>query len=270
MADELPVSQTFGRMRSAIKNWYTIGFLAAIVLQSRIPPHRGLAGTWLARRVVTFRMRDGSRVKCRLQDAGDVVSVYVDQDYAGFDLRWDEIRTIVDIGATVGCFTLWVVKRAPQARVVAVEPNPNVYPFLIDNIAQNELTNRVVAMPAALGAKAGHATVIDSSFSTLARAVPDPNPSPSSMSMVTLQDVLNEAGLDECDLLKVDCEGCEYDILLGTSDVVLGRIDTIVCEFHPIPGQSLEELSDRLERAGFVVRTVGGPVGFLVARRHRL
>ena len=57
--------------------------------------------------------------------------------------------------------------------------------------------------------------------------------------------------LDKCDLLKIDCEGDEYEILLGASPDVLNRIGTVILEWHDIPGHSPERLEQHLEKAGF-------------------
>src|SRR2546422_7482172 len=130
-----PMRSVFRRLRAEVRNWYGAGLLAAVVMPTRIPPRRGLGGTWLGRRVVTFKMRDGSRIQCRLQDAGDLISVYLDSDYARADIEWNSLRTIIDVGATVGAFTLWVSRLASEAQIVAVEPNPEVYSFLIANVA---------------------------------------------------------------------------------------------------------------------------------------
>ncbi len=208
---------TFRRTRDEVRNWYTVGLLASVVMPTRIPPRRGMAGTWLGRRVVTFYLRDGSAVKCRLQDAGDLVSVYVERDYATFPIPWPTLRTIVDAGATTGCFTLWAHQKAPNARILAIEPNRTVFPFLVENV------------------RAKH--------------------------------VLDEARFSSCDLLKIDIEGGEYDVLLVADASTLARIRTIVCEFHPMPNHSVNELVRHLTDNGFRVSVSGGLLGFIFAER---
>ncbi len=258
---------TFARLRAEVRNWYTVGLLASIVMPTRIPPRRGLAGTWFGARVVTFQMRDGSKVTCRLQDSGDMISVYLDQDYAPFDLAWAEFRSVIDVGATTGCFTLWALQRAPEARVVAVEPNQNVFPFLLKNVEANGLAGRVRTVPTALGARSGHGAVVDRTYSTLATVVPQVSGHSPSVRVITLGQLMADCNLVNCDLLKMDCEGAEYDILLTSADDVLRRIGAIVCEFHPIPGRSVNELSDRLTAGGFNVSVFGAGIGFIVAKR---
>jgi FkbM family methyltransferase len=261
------VVEVFYRLRVEVRNWLVAGLLAAVVMPTRVPPRRGLAGTWFGSRVITFRMRDGSNVTCRLQDAGDLISVYLDQDYAPFDIPWHEVNSLIDVGATVGCFTLWALKRATHAMAVAVEPNPNVYPFLCMNVAANGLAHRVRTISSALGSKTGYGQVVDRTFSTFATVVPESTASLSSVPILTLGQLIAQVGIEECDLLKLDCEGSEYEILLGCDDEVLSRIRAIVCEFHPMPGHSVDDLANRLISAGFTLQVSGGPIGFVYARR---
>src|SRR5437879_4305635 len=41
---------------------------------------------------------------------------------------------------------------------------------------------------------------------------------------ITLEQVFDRSRIERCDFLKIDCEGAEYDILFGASEVALRRI----------------------------------------------
>ncbi|MFT4559234.1 MAG: hypothetical protein ACI92S_004624, partial [Planctomycetaceae bacterium] len=59
---------------------------------------------------------------------------------------------------------------------------------------------------------------------------------------------------DKVDLLKIDCEGGEYEILDSTSDELLSRIDRVCMEFHELhPSHDHRNLVQRLESCGFDV-----------------
>jgi hypothetical protein len=80
------------------------------------------------------------------------------------------------------------------------------------------------------------------------------------------------AGISHCDLLKVDCEGGEYDIFFHTPADTLRRIQRISMEYHDdCTPHSHGELADFLTQHGFTVTLRDNPVhrhiGFLTALR---
>jgi FkbM family methyltransferase len=213
-------------------------------------------------------MSDGSQIRCRLQDAGDLISVYVDRDYGPMQIAWSDLRSIIDVGSTVGSFTLWAAHQSPHAKVIAVEPNPEVYPYLVDNVHRNDLAERVKTVEAAVGSASGLAAIEDDrTFSTLVRVVPVGAGRGPTVRMLTLEQLLLETENNYCDLLKIDCEGGEYDILLTAPDWLLSRIGAIICEYHPTPQREPEQLIKRLSDAGFAVERDRTPVGFIRATR---
>jgi len=254
-AREPSVLETASRFTREIRNWYSAGLLAALVLPSRVPPQRGLSNTWFGRRVVRFHLREGYRVECRLQDSAPVMDVSVKGDYdllSGID--WNSIRTIIDVGAHVGSFTVWASHRAIHAQVVAVEPNPEVWPFLVANVNRNDLRERVLALQLAVGEREGSAFIAVNEQSGEARVVPGDDGSRPMVRVTTLRNLMLDETLSAVDLVKLDCEGAEYGILLSAPTEVLQRINALVCEYHPVVGHHVSELVGVLKDAGFQVR----------------
>jgi len=66
---------------------------------------------------------------------------------------------IIDAGANIGLFSLWVARHAPLAQVLAFEPAPATFELLERNLADAAVLDRVAALPLALGATAGAATL---------------------------------------------------------------------------------------------------------------
>jgi len=85
--------------------------------------------------------------------------------------------------------------------------------------------------------------------------------------MLTLEQLFAEMNLEHCDLLKIDCEGGEYEILLSTESRVLERVSTIVCEYHPVKDHDPKQIIDRLSACGFKVESDNSPIGFILAMR---
>jgi len=225
-----------------------------------------LATSALARWSMRFRMRDGSRIRSRVVDSGGLLSVHVDHDYDTDEIDWPATRTVVDIGAHVGSFTVWAARRAPAAVILAVEPNPETFRLLIENIRLNHLTGRVSAINAAIAAFSGsvHLESVEHSLGTRIALEGQGNVDARAE---TLEGLLTEGQLEAIDLLKIDCEGTEFSVFGSLSANTLGRIKALVCEYHPVHGHDVRELDTILRKAGFRVRRPNSPLGVLWATR---
>jgi len=72
--------------------------------------------------------------------------------------------------------------------------------------------------------------------------------------------VLYENGLGRVDVLKLDCQGSEYEILYGASAQTLAMMRRLVCEggdYEGQPGWSVAALGAYLTRQGFSTATRG-------------
>jgi hypothetical protein len=69
-----------------------------------------------------------------------------------------------------------------------------------------------------------------------------------------------------CDLLKLDCEGCEYKVILESPEESFRELKNIAMEYHGTP----ERLESRLRNVGYKVRTVPScsSSGYLYATRE--
>jgi FkbM family methyltransferase len=269
-----------GRVLASSGSLPTAVVLSSVYLYSRLqaggghvlaPTNRSstrssVAASRLARHPMRFRLRDGSAVRCRIVDAGGLLSVNVDRDYEVPGLDWAGLQTIVDIGAHVGTFTVWAALRSPRARILAVEPNPQTFAFLEQNIRDNGLHDRVIAVNAAVGAESGAGTLelVEHSLGTrLARS----GEGTVKVNVLTVQSLIDAAGLDEVDMLKIDCEGMEYEVF-GTLPLdQMARFRVIACEFHPDPEHSVKELDRLMHASGFRVRRPDASLGVLWATR---
>ncbi len=197
-------------------------------------------------------------------------SVVVQNEYRVPDaLAPDSI--VVDIGVHVGSFSHLALTRG-AGTVFGFEPEPSNYVRARQNLApfgdRVRLSNHAVWRSDRPGlqlpffasvdqANSGGGTLIWETDGPLVDAVPFDD----------LVDAITERGKQRIHLMKIDCEGAEFPILLTSRR--LDQIDRIVGEYHElratlpahvrIPGYdefALEGLSAALERAGFVVTSL--------------
>ncbi len=83
--------------------------------------------------------------------------IFEEDEYARFGIRIGPGDLVVDVGANIGLFSLWAHGRAPGVRVLAIEPNPDVLPYLRLNLELNDVPAQVV--PVAVTDRAGTATL---------------------------------------------------------------------------------------------------------------
>jgi FkbM family methyltransferase len=224
-------------------------------------------------RPAIVELRDGCRFSVRsFMDLWIIKETCLDRDYERDLPAWGEDWSCIDIGAGLGDFAVCAAVNHPGRRAAAFEPFRESYELLLENIRLNGVAN-VQAFPLAVAAAAGPlhlqtGTGVAVQHSTATASGSDPV-----VEGITLEEAVRRSGFEHCDLLKVDCEGGEYDIFFGASDAVLRKIDRIVMEYHDeCTPHSHADLADFLRARGFSVRLRPNPVhrrlGFLTAVRN--
>lgn len=124
--------------------------------------------------------------------------------------------TFLDIGANIGAYALFVAAFAgPRARILAVEPQPDVFDRLTYNIGQNPF-GTVKAVACAVADKAGALTLFvdprNRGESSL-KIVGTNEGAQIRVPAVTLLDLAQGEGITRIDAIKLDVEGAE-DLIL--------------------------------------------------------
>lgn len=146
----------------------------------------------------------------------------------------------VDVGANIGFFTLAAAARVGRAgRVVALEPHPALAVVLRQNLAMNGLRD-VAVLEVAASDRDGTAVLAgfrddggNTGVSSILRPA-DPDAPSFPVRCAPLDAVLDGAGIDVVDLVKVDVEGAEALVLRGMRDGIRrGRYRRVLVELHP-------------------------------------
>ena len=243
-------------LRREFANWYVLGPVSWVVLPSRCPPRGGVKS--LARRHVTVAVRGGYRAECRIDEFFSFVEVFVLREYEIAGVPWTSVRTIVDVGANVGAATLWFAQKAPESTIIAVEPSSEAARLLTRNVRVNRLDGRVRVAAVALADRAKEVALRQVGSSVFGKTTERESTPGERVAALSLGDLLEQHGLDEVDVLKLDCEGAEFDILHSSDDRLLRRHRFIVGEYHAEKRAELEGLLSRLEAARFSVSSSGG------------
>lgn len=203
------------------------------------------------------RMRGGPSIRIRRMNLADryaVVEVYVKRLYSfpGFEIGRGD--TIIDIGAHIGTFTVLAASRAAEGRVISFEPVSGNFSLLEENVRLNRLAN-VHAQRMGVAGERGEYDISVSGADSTGCTICRKGDGSERIRCITLEDVFSENGVERCDFLKIDCEGAEYQILMGAPDHVFGRIRRIAleCHDHLSQGPGHARLRQFLEGKGFTV-----------------
>lgn len=184
----------------------------------------------------------------------DFVNVLLDDDYG---LRTLEVQptTIVDIGTNVGFFANFARHVFPAAVIQAYEPSPATAAYARSNIA-HPLTTLFVE---GVAAESGRAVMAEQGSSNLARTVATDE---GGIVLTGFATVLERIG-GRIDLLKIDCEGAEWDFMRDPA--LFAHVGTIRMEYHLVDGRSLDDVHRLAAEIGFKVTHLVANDGFGIA-----
>jgi FkbM family methyltransferase len=166
----------------------------------------------------------------------------------------------VDVGANWGYFTLLAAGLVgPRGRVLSLEPDPRLYARLTANLQRNDL-GHVTACPVAAADQAG--TLRLAGFDEqagnwgLSRLTEQPAATTFAVRSCPVDALLDELGIGEVELLKMDIEGAEDLALRGMrAGLDRQRYRRILLEVHPTlladRGLGVAAVLEPLQAAGY-------------------
>ena len=181
--------------------------------------------------------------------------IYLDRVYTrGGFYRPKLTDTVLDLGANIGFYALWLQGQALGIRVHSFEPASENRERLVQNVRVNGLEEYISVYPFAVsdGLKlvnlhraesSGHRSLFDRA--TTLEGIEE-------VEAVDLAFAVKQTGAALIDMLKIDVEGSEIEIVEGAGAEVWQKIKRVVVEYHDLfrPGcrQRVEEV---LKREGF-------------------
>lgn len=167
-----------------------------------------------------------------------VINELACDSYGLEDIRFVPGDVAIDVGAHAGLVSMYLAKRWPSLLIHAFEPHPRNHANCARNLQVNGVSN--VRLHRKGVNRDGRPMVLrwngsNTGGATAAFELPGATPT-EPVEATTLDRILDEvlAPGQRCRLLKMDCEGMEYEILETAAG--LHRIDHLAAEFHEVDG----------------------------------
>jgi len=218
---------------------------------------------------------DGTRITHPAQRAGlleAVQEIWLERIYTGSFYRPADGDVIIDAGANIGLFAIYVARRNSRCRVIALEPCAENFQYLQTNVAQ-ACPKNVTCYEVALGAGFGQGQMQAVGARSLDHVLHCDANVTGGVPVIPLSGLFDLARAEEIDFLKVDIEGSEHGVFAAASPELLSRFKRIAMEYHDqiVPG-TLELLRSVLH-SGHEITVRPSQLegcGILLARRRDL
>ena len=191
-----------------------------------------------------FKMRNGFEIEVPKKMLPPFKESFFDgvyfKGYPESKIPTGEDINVIDIGANVGYFSLFMFSRYPKANIFSYEPMPFNYNQLKHYQDHYSSFNWQAEQRAVANRHDGlvlHSSTING-FSTMASVFDSEKKGERiEVETLTLEDVFNKYYLEALDLIKLDCEGSEYAILYNSPESLLAKIELMSIETHPGSGE---------------------------------
>jgi FkbM family methyltransferase len=201
-------------------------------------------------------------------DLGHLIEIYVDKSY-GYNPTG---KNIIDIGMSNGDSSIYFAKNGAK-KVVGIEPDKRSFNLAVRNIQSSKVDTIVIPLNKALALNDQNVELIVYEDSPNGNSIDAENmvklESEKHIEVVegiTLKKVLDIFNSEPIDLLKMDCEGCEYAVLNNSNKEIFAKIKALEMEFH----NGIQNLPEILKENGFTidVSNSDGLVGYIRAKKE--
>jgi FkbM family methyltransferase len=170
---------------------------------------------------------------------------------------------MIDLGANIGVFSVYAATTARNATVYAYEPFFEYFKLAEANARLNGRDTAVTCFNTAVAGRVESRTLYvkgtDFFFPTLMGQADQESGETVRVACTTLAEIVDSNKLERVDMLKMDCEGAEYEILYPTPQNYLQKVRQIRMEYH--------NLDDRERNVGQLEKFLTG-AGFTITRKQ--
>ena len=164
-------------------------------------------------------------------------------DYNFDSIDFKDGDVVIDIGGNIGMVSIYLAKKYPFLKIYAFEPVKQNYENFLKNIELNNINKDIIKVFNLAITKDRRDVILTSPFNNSGASNIYNNFRGSgniisnnaiSIKSITFDDIFSNNNISKCKLLKIDCEGAEYEILYSANVENLKNCEYMRGEFHGI------------------------------------
>jgi len=152
--------------------------------------------------------------------------VFIREDYKFLNVQ---NKSVLDIGAFVGDSPIYFILKGAK-KVYAIEPHPDAYNEMIENIKLNNMEDKIIPINIGINYDKDYVVINTKDTTHAAFSFFNSNNNGIKIPASKLSDIIDKYNID-AQILKMDCEGCEYDAILKDYDTIK-EFEEIGFEYH--------------------------------------
>lgn len=180
-------------------------------------------------------------VYCRYGTSDSFVfdQIFINEEYSGLG-KIQNVNWIIDCGANVGYSAVYLLNKYPQAKVIAIEPDPENFELCSMNLAP--YGDRAHVIKSAVWSSTVDLVIdrpLDDRGEWAIQVRPCQAGEIPALNAIGLKSLFDDFNLDRVDILKVDIETAELEVFAHNYQQWLSKVNNIAIELH---GKDCEEV----------------------------
>lgn len=167
---------------------------------------------------------------------------------------------VIDVGAHMGLYSIFIAKKSPSSKIIAIEASPSTFKNLKLNCKLNDVHNIILYHNAVFDQNEKEIEFFEGIFSTVIEeflpdlGYPEDKVHKISVKSITIDSLVDIEKIDQIDLLKIDIEGGEILALKGAMTTLeKKKIKNIIVEYHFKDAKKYT--IDLLEKLGYQLKS---------------
>jgi FkbM family methyltransferase len=221
------------RLMRVFKNWYIFPSIYLKLTKNE---------------TVIFETKKGTKMKIRVNstDLMALINVWAVEEYSNEEFKIKNNDTVIDIGGHIGLFSLYASEKCKSGKIFTFEPVKENFDLLKENIKINNIKN-IYPKNIAVSNNNSNITIFLSNDQS-GHGMYKKTSKSRNIKSTNLEEICLENEIKNCNLLKIDAEGAEFEILENINEKIIEKIKNIILEYHIFEKNSNERLKNIIKK----------------------